>query len=167
MIRFALASLVLLVVGTAAAQPVPTLLPAVPVGAEMEVRVAHKEFEDAWNRHDPAAMAAMWTENADYTEPDGRTVFGRAEIQRLLTYEHGSVFKESRLHLAIERVRFVRDGVAITDGSYELFNARNPAGKPIGTRTGYFSSVLVKDGRAWKVTASRLFLPVQLIWREK
>ena len=157
----------LFVAAAALAQPNPTSPPQKPSGAEAEVREAHKKYQDAWNHHDPAAMAALWAVDADYTEPDGRTVYGRAEVQRILTYEHGSVFKNSELNLAVERVRFIRPDVAIVDGSYELFNATNPRGEPIGRRTGYFVTVLAKNGDSWQVDATRLFLPVALIWREK
>src|SRR5262245_4629111 len=133
------------VAATAFAQPNPTSAPNQPTGAEAEVREAHKKYQDAWNRHDPAGLASMWTVDGDYTEPDGRTVFGASDVQRLLTIEHKSVFKGSELHLAVERVRFVRPDVAIVDGSYELFNATNPAGDPIGRRTGYFVTVLAKE----------------------
>jgi uncharacterized protein (TIGR02246 family) len=143
-----------------------TPLPA-PTGAEKEVHALHRQFAETWNRHDVAALAALWTEDGDYTEPDGRTVFGREAIQRLYGYEHASVFKESRLNLFVERVRFISDGLALSDGSYELFDARDPKGNPIGTRAGYFTTVLIKKDGNWKVSASRLMLPQVLIWREK
>ena len=152
------------VVAMAADQPTP--LPK-PTGAEAAVHAAHKKYADNWNKHDIKTLAATWTEDADYTEPDGRTVFGRAQIERLLGYEHASVFKESELTLVVERVRFITDGVALADGSYELFNARDPSGRKIGVRSGYFTSVLVKDDGAWMVTGTRLMLPQVLIWREK
>jgi hypothetical protein len=109
----------------------------------------------------------MWTADGDYTEPDGRTVYGTAEIQKLFALEHGSVFKKSELNLVVERVRPISDTVAIADGTYELFNAADPAGRAIGTRTGYFVNVLVKEGDTWKVSASRLMLPATLIVRRR
>jgi uncharacterized protein (TIGR02246 family) len=142
--------------------PAPT---GKPTGAELEVHEAHKRFATAWNTHDPNAIAALWTETGDYTEPDGRTVFGRNEVKQLFTYEHKSVFKDSELHLVVERVRLVNNSVAIADGSYEVFHARDAAGNEIPTRSGYFTSVLVKEDGEWKVSASRLMLPQVLIWR--
>jgi uncharacterized protein (TIGR02246 family) len=152
----------LLVASAAFAQPIPT-----PEAGEADdnVRAVHAQFEAAWNRHDTAALAGMWTENGDYTEPDGRTVFGPKEVKRLFDIEHASVFKDSELHLVVERVRTPSADVAIVDGTYELFNARDPAGNEIGTRTGYFTNVVVNDGGTWKVSAARLMLPVTLIWR--
>lgn len=144
--------------------PVPS---GEPKGVELEVRQAYARFVDAWNRHDVDAMAAQWTEHGDYMEPDGRTVFGQDEVRKLLTYEHASVFKNSELHLVVERVRQVGDDVALADGSYELFGATDELGKKIATRSGYLSIVLVKKDGAWKVSASRLMLPQALIWRKR
>jgi uncharacterized protein (TIGR02246 family) len=159
-----LAALCFLVTSTAFAQPVPT---PVEDHAGPEVRALTDQFVAAWNKHDPAALAAIWTENGDYAEPDGRTVFGRADIQKLFALEQGSVFKNSELNLVVERVKSIGDGVAIADGTYELFKATDPAGRPIGTRTGYFTNVLVKQGDGWKVSSARLMLPATLIWRER
>src|SRR5690242_18007242 len=113
------------------AQPVPTSVPQKPTGDEAAVRDVHARFAAAWNQHDAAGLAALMRESADYTEPDGRTAFGRAEIEKLFGLEHGSVFKMSELHLAIERVRFLDDRVSLVDGSYELFKARDTKGTEI------------------------------------
>ena len=137
-----------------------------PTGAEAEVHATHASFSQYWNSHDVANLAGMWTKDGDHTEPDGRTVHGRAEVQKLFAIEHASVFKESRLNLVVERVRFIGDAAAIADGSYELFDARDPAGRPIGIRTGYFTTVLAKEDGKWLVSASRLMLPSVLIWRQ-
>jgi len=137
-----------------------------PTGAELEVHKAHQKYVDAWNKHDPKAMAESWAEDCDYTEPDGRTVFGRAAVEKLLAIEHASVFKQSKLNLIVERVMFVTPDVAIADGSYELFDAKDPRGRPIGVRSGYFTTVLHKTDGNWLVVAGRLMLPQVLIWRD-
>lgn len=112
-----------------------------PTGAEAEIHATHQKFSDDWNKHDAKALASNWSENGDYTEPDGRTVHGREAVEKLFAIEHGSVFKDSRLTLIVERVRFITDDVAVADGSYELFGARDPRGRPIGVRSGYFTTV--------------------------
>jgi len=138
-----------------------------PTGTEAEIFAMHAKFNELWNRHDPAALAALWTPTGDYTEPDGRTTKGREAIEHLFKLEHGSVFKESRLHLTVENVRLLSRGTAIADGSYELFGARDPTGREIGLRSGYFTTVLRRYEGGWKVEAARLMLPQVLIWREK
>ncbi len=156
----------LLLVPAAYAQPVPAPV-GEPTGAEGEVHATYKRFVEAWNKHDAAAMATLWTDEGDHTEPDGRTVHGRAEVNKLLQIEHASVFKGSQLHIAVEHVRLVSDDVAIADGTYELFGATDPAGNKLGVRAGYFTSVLKRDADGWKVSANRLMLPQVLIWRER
>ena len=76
-------------------------------------------------------------ESVTYTEPDGRTVHGRDAVEKLLAIEHGSVFKQSKLNLVVERVMFVTPDVAVADGSYELFDAKDPRGRAIGVRRGH------------------------------
>ena len=157
-------ALCLLTAGTALAQPGPT--PA-ETQVTVEIRALTDQFVEAWNKHDTKALAAMWVPDGDHGEPDGRTAHGRAEIEKLFALEHGTVFKNSELNLVVERVRPVSDTVAVADGTYELFKATDPAGRPIGTRTGYFINVVVKESDGWKVSASRLMLPATLIWRER
>ncbi|HYD48567.1 MAG TPA: SgcJ/EcaC family oxidoreductase [Terriglobales bacterium] len=136
-------------------------------GTEAEIHRMHTAFNEAWNRHDAAALAAMWTREGDYVEPDGRLVQGREAIEKHLGLEHKSVFANSRLHLVVERARLVANGTAVVDGSYELFGAVNPKGEAIGTRSGYFTTVLVRTESGWSVAAARLMLPQVLIWRER
>lgn len=131
------------------------------------IRAMTDQFVENWNKHDTAALAALWTEDGDHMEPDGRTVTGPKEIKRLFDIEHGSVFKNSELNLVVEKVRSLGDDVAVADGTYELFGATDPAGNDIGTRTGYFFYVVRREGDGWKVSASRLMLPVSLIWRAR
>ncbi len=138
-----------------------------PTGAELEVHNAHQKYVEAWNKHDPKAMAASWATDCDYTEPDGRTVYGRDAVEKLLGIEHRSVFKQSKLNLVVERVMFVTQDVAVADGSYELFNATDPRGRAIGVRSGYFTTVLHKIDGNWLVAAGRLMLPQVLIWRDQ
>jgi uncharacterized protein (TIGR02246 family) len=137
-----------------------------PTGAELEVHQAHQKYVEAWNKHDAKAMGESWAQDCDYTEPDGRTVFGREAVVKLLGIEHASVFKSSKLNLIVERVHFIKPDVAVADGSYELFGATDPRGRPIGVRSGYFTTVLNKQNGAWLVSAGRLMLPQVLIWRD-
>lgn len=143
----------------------PTPLPPF-TGEKAEVNAVHQKYAENWNRHDAAALAAMWTEEGDYIEPDGRTALGREEVLKVLKFEHGSVFKDSRLDLHVERVRLVSKGVAVVDGTYELLGAYDPHGHPIGMRSGYFTTALVKQDGQWKVSAVRLMLPQVMIWRQ-
>src|SRR5690242_4541695 len=72
------------------------LLRAQDGGAEdAAIRKRHDEWCDAWNKHDPKAMAAFWTADGDLINPFGRHAKGTAEIEKLFTEEQSGPMKES------------------------------------------------------------------------
>jgi uncharacterized protein (TIGR02246 family) len=100
-----------------------------------------KEFIAAFNRGDARAVAAFWTPEGDYVDPDGRQYKGRAAIQKL--YE--KVFAEqkgAKLTINVTSARRVGTDVVVEDGTTEV--TPDDGGPPEVTR---FHAVLVmKDG---------------------
>jgi len=69
-------------------------------------------FLIARNRHDAAALAALWHEDGDFMNASGRVARGRAEIEKLVRDE----LEETNLELlCAARVRFVNRAVRIED----------------------------------------------------
>lgn len=132
---------------------------------EAAIRGLYKSFMDAWNRHDPAALAAMWALDGDHGEPDGHHADGRDEILDLLTKQHGSVFKTTELTLTIEDVWFVTENVALVDGTYAITGIVAPDGTNLPPRKGNLTSVLLAEGGKWWIAADRLMIPATLPWR--
>jgi len=133
---------------------------------EAAIRKLYADFTAAWNRHDPAAMAAMWAIDGDHLDPDGRMAKGRDEIEALLSGQHASVFKNTTLDLDIDAVWFVTADVALVDGTYALIGARDPKGNELPVRKGHLTSILLKERNKWSIAASRLMIPAPLPWRE-
>ena len=73
---------------------------AEPVRQEIEQRV--RAFEDAFNRGDMAALAALYTEDAALLPPDSATLTGREAIQRFWQGVRDGGF--DRATLRVERV---------------------------------------------------------------
>jgi len=116
---------------------------------ENAIRNLFKEFETAFNRHDPNAIASCWTEDCDHIDPDGAEAKGRAEMQRLATEKHNSVFRGSNIKVNIQRVRELSPDIVQVDGTWELSNARTPDGRTIATMPGRcsaFASGMAIDG---------------------
>jgi uncharacterized protein (TIGR02246 family) len=132
---------------------------------DAKIRELYGRFESAWNKHDAAALAAIWTIDGDHREPDGRVAKGRDEVQMLFAEEHATVFKDSQLHLDVKTIWFITADVALIDGEYRLSGVPGPDGKPLPPRTGHLSSVLLQERGQWWVAASRLMIPVPLVWR--
>ena len=123
------------------------------------------EFTKAFNKHDPKAMAAIWALDGDHVEPDGTTAKGRAEVEQLFRKEHEVIFQSATLTLKLGSVWMVTDDVALADGSYEITGAVDPEGEELGPRKGKLTSVLMREDGRWQVAASRLMIPVPLVWR--
>ena len=132
---------------------------------EEAIRALYKSFMEAWNRHDPAALAMMWTLDGDHAEPDGHHADGRDAVLDLLTKQHGSVFKTTELMLTIEDVWFVTENVALVDGTYSITGIVAPDGTQLPPRKGNLTSVLLFENDKWWIAADRLMIPATLPWR--
>ena len=133
---------------------------------ERTIRKIYEEFTAAWNRHDTKTMGDMWALDGDHLEPDGHLAKGRAEVEALLTKQHATVFKNSHLGLTIDSVWFVSGNVALVDGSYEVSGIQDLEGRPIPTRKGHLTSVLLNERDKWWIAASRLMIPTTLPYRK-
>lgn len=134
---------------------------------EDAIRKLYAQYTVAWNQHDPKAMAAFWTLDGDYIEPDGHQAKGRADVEKLFTKEQQTVFKDSTLSLTIETVWFITENVALVDGKYDLSGVRDLAGERLPTRKGHLTAVLMREDGPWKVAAGRAMIPVPLTYKEQ
>jgi uncharacterized protein (TIGR02246 family) len=133
---------------------------------EAAIRKLYARYTEAWNKHEPKAMAAFWTIDGDYMEPDGRHAKGRDEVEKLFTQEQQTVFKNSTLSLTIETVWFITQDVAMVDGKYDLSGVVDLQGKQLPVRTGHLTAILLREDGTWKVAAGRAMIPVPLVYRE-
>ncbi len=163
--KVAIIGILIGICGLAAAQQAPPGAPPSDQAREAEIRKAYAGFVDAWNRHDVPAMSAIWALDGDMLEPDGRHADKRSGVAALFEEEHTTVFKNAKMKLTIDEVWFIKDDVALTDGTYELDGVRGPQGQDLPTRKGHFSTVWLRENGKWWVTANRTMIPVQLIWR--
>src|SRR5947207_149738 len=103
-----------------------------------------REFIAAFEKGDAKAVAAFWTENADYVDQIGRAYKGRAAIEKM--YEKFFAGKKGmKLNIIVTSARMVGTDVALEDGITEVTPAEG--GLPSAAR---FAAVLVrrKIGRA-------------------
>jgi uncharacterized protein (TIGR02246 family) len=107
---------------------------------------------DAWNRHDSAAYAAAFTEDADYIAFDGTHVRGRRAIARLHRYLFDNALRGSRrLFEGNPRLRFLDPDtvVAIIEGAVVMPWQRRAARR----RRSIQTYILVKHDDEWRITA--------------
>ena len=97
----------------------------------------------AYNAHDAAKLAALWSESAVYVLPDtGESIVGREAIQKMF----GEMFEKSpAAHLTVETesIRFVSPDVALESGRAKMLQADGSIDH------SRYSAVYVKQNDQW------------------
>jgi uncharacterized protein (TIGR02246 family) len=116
-----------------------------------QLNALEQKFTEAMNNNDAAAVAALFTEDAVLVRPEG-PIYGRRAIEKW----YGELFRKWRFsdHSA-KRDPYSphligTDGKEVwSNGEFALtFQAEN--GPFITKQTGYWSSIIVREGDVWK-----------------
>jgi uncharacterized protein (TIGR02246 family) len=117
---------------------------------ENSIRQLQTSQADAWNRHDAAAYAALFTEDGDCVNVVGWRWKGRAQIESKLTAAFAFVFHESQLTIADTSVRFLSPTIAVAHVSWTMTGAKVPPGMP-EPKQGIEIQVLQKKSGHWLI----------------
>jgi uncharacterized protein (TIGR02246 family) len=120
--------------------------------ADAEIRRVQMRQQEAWNRHDARAYAALFTEDADCVNVVGWWWKGRRQIEERLTAGYALVFRESILTIDDVQVRFLTANMAVAHVHWSMIGARTPPGIP-EPRVGIQTQVLQKRGGKWLIAA--------------
>jgi uncharacterized protein (TIGR02246 family) len=104
-----------------------------------------RSFADSFNKGDAKAIAAMWTQNGESRDAHGRTLVGRAEIEKA----YAELFKGnsgSKIEVMVKSVRFPAKDLAVEEGL--MREARYP--KDLPTTTAYVA-IHVREGGKWRI----------------
>ena len=120
-------------------------------GDDRAVRAVVGGFVDGWNRHDAKRFAAVFAEDADFTNLRGDGVVGRAKIEEFLAPGFAGFLKNSHIESTDIKTRFVRLDVAAVDVRWRMTGTTDPQGKPQPVRSGLLSFVMAKSGGQWQI----------------
>jgi uncharacterized protein (TIGR02246 family) len=110
------------------------------------------KFNDAWNRHDAHALAALFAEDADFTNVRGDHADGRKAIEDMhAPLFAGFVFKDSHLTGELRSVRFLKPDIAVADVDWEMTGAGGPGGVVRPPRKGLLDCVLAGASGNWLI----------------
>lgn len=112
-------------------------------------------FADTWNRHDIAAFADLFSEDAEFVNVVGLWWKGRSEIKGAHEFTHQTMFRNSRLSIAEVSVRFPTPGIAIARSRWTLVGHVSPEGGPLPARNGILVNTLQKMGGSWRIIDSQ------------
>jgi uncharacterized protein (TIGR02246 family) len=119
---------------------------------ESAIRDVVKQYVDARERGDAAAIRALFTDDADQLTSSGEWRRGRDQlVQGTLA---SSKANSGARTIAVETVRFPAPGIAIADGRYTIAGTEGAAARNMWT-----SFVFIKDGKIWRISAIRNMLP--------
>jgi uncharacterized protein (TIGR02246 family) len=152
--RRVIAMVPLLCVMTLGVQFVTTALAQSKGGDEAAIRAVVANYVAARDRGDAAAVAAVFTEQADQLTSSGEWRRGRDELVRG-TLASSKTNSGART-ITIKTVRFPASDVAIADGEY-VIGATSSA----QARNMWTSFVLIRSGGRWRIDAIRNMLPAK------
>jgi uncharacterized protein (TIGR02246 family) len=113
------------------------------------------EFIGAWNKHDPKAMAATWSEDGDLITPWGQLCRGREQVLENFSEEQRGVMKSSTMAMTLASVRWAADNIVVVDAECTINGARDAVGREIPAFKPHVLLVMNKIGSGWQVLAAR------------
>src|SRR6185436_13017303 len=109
------------------------------------IRKNAQMYVEAYNKRDSKAIAAMWSPDAVYMDPDtNEAAVGRKEIEEVFAGTFAEL-KDARLEVNVNSVKFVSPNVAIETG---IARVVRPKAEPEVTT---YSAVNVKRDGKWLI----------------
>jgi uncharacterized protein (TIGR02246 family) len=120
-----------------------------PLTGMASVRELIDRFCEAWNAHDPDALAAVWAEDGELNHPWGFHAVGRDAIRELLTREHRGAMAATTIRVdALSESANAANAFADVAGVLE--NVSAPNGRPY-SMPYEFSAMFVRGGDGWLI----------------
>ena len=111
------------------------------------------QFMETWNRHDAHAFAALFSEDADFTNVRGTHVRGRTSVEEFLAPLFAGDLKGSHLTGRVRSIRFLKPDVAIADADWEMTGATMAGGLARPPHKGLLDLALIKTGGQWLIAS--------------
>jgi uncharacterized protein (TIGR02246 family) len=137
----------------------PVLLAQSPTAVspdEAAIRTVVRNYMNARELRDPAAIEALFTADADQHTTGGEWRRGRAQVVQG-TLESSKRNPGTR-SITVSAVRFITPDVAIADGPYEIGTGAN-------VRRMWTTIVLTRERNGWRIAAIRNAVPTSAAGR--
>jgi uncharacterized protein (TIGR02246 family) len=117
------------------------------------IRELQTRQADAWNRHDAAAFARLFTDDGDVVNVLGWWWKNPAEIRGKLEDAFAFVFRDSALTITDVQIRFLQPTIAVAHVWWTMDGAKAPPGAPAPPRRGVQLQVLSKQSGRWLIAS--------------
>jgi uncharacterized protein (TIGR02246 family) len=135
-------------------KPIETKGEDTTLEAAAAIRARIEAYLTVWNSHDPSALAAFFTDDADVIMGNGPITRGRQAIQELWRNYFATQEPERRATLVVDSVRLITTDVALINIATTT-GGRNAQGQELHTRKARGTWVLVDQGGEWVIAAMR------------
>lgn len=116
---------------------------------EAAVRAIWQAHDEAYNKHDAAAVAATYAVDGDQVNGSGGYFSGREAIEKNYANNFTGAGRTATVHDESSTVRFLTTDVAILDAETVYI------GRTDGSLKGHVTSIYVKRNGAWTLVATR------------
>jgi uncharacterized protein (TIGR02246 family) len=120
---------------------------------EVAIREVQARQAAAWNAHDAAAYARLFTEDGDVVNVLGWWWRGRDAIQSKLSDAFAWVFRDSTLTITDVQTRFLDPSTAVAHVRWTLDGAKVPPGAQVPPREGIQVQVLRQVSGRWLIAS--------------
>jgi len=117
---------------------------------EQPLRQIAQQLEDAWNRGDSVAWTSCFAEDADFIHILGGHFHGRASIEQGHRTIFDTIYRRSKNHFEVQKIRFLGDSVAIVFLFATLQTAQPGLPPLINARP---TLIVERQGGDWKIVA--------------
>lgn len=112
---------------------------------------AATDFVAAYNAKDAAAIAALFTENAELSDLQAQDLVSGREAIRARYEEIFAAADAPQVAVEVDSVRLVGAGLAVEDGTVHF----TPPGEDAAPRSIRYTAVLQKTGEVWQIASTR------------
>ena len=120
-------------------------------GDQQQIHGVLNGFVDAWNHHDAKAFAAVFSEDADFTNVRGVSASGRSNIEEFHAPIFATIFKNTHQTLTEVKIRFIRPDIAAVDVHWNMTGVTDPQGIARPDRNGLLNFVMTKNAGRWQI----------------
>jgi uncharacterized protein (TIGR02246 family) len=105
----------------------------------------------AWNTHDAKTFSMVFSDEADFTDVLGASVFGRKAIQTFYEKSFRAGLKNSSLITTGKKIRYITNDILAVDAWWEMKGAQAADGKDMPPSKGLASMLMTRDGNQWLI----------------
>jgi uncharacterized protein (TIGR02246 family) len=121
---------------------------------ESAIRQIERKWDEAWNRHDAKALAALLSEDVDFVTVMGAWYKGRADFEQRMVQTHRGPFRTSNRHTTNVSVKFLTSDIAVVQARWLMSGLYNADGTLRDPWEGIITRVVQKIGAEWTVVAA-------------